>query len=232
MRVVLGFDTATADTAVATTSGDSIVSEVLIGPGPDGRPEHGRALLGAIEEAVDAAGGWEAVGRIAVGTGPGSFTGLRIGVTTARALAQARGLPLVGVPSTAALAAGISSRPEGADRRRLAVIDARRGEVFAALDGGDGPSAPLVTPPGGLAGAFAPSPLAGAIAAGDGSVRFRAEIEALGVEVLSDPDPAHRLSASHVCRLGAAVAPGTEQVTPQYLRRPDAERWLERDNRN
>ena len=69
--------------------------------------------------------------RIAVGVGPGTFTGLRIGVTTARALAQARALPLTGVSSLAALAAGIGEREP--DRARLAALDARRDEAFAAL---------------------------------------------------------------------------------------------------
>ena len=68
---------------------------------------------------------WDAVTRIAVGVGPGGFTGLRIGIATARALSQARDLPLVGVSSLAALAAPV-------DGPVVAVIDARRGEVFAA----------------------------------------------------------------------------------------------------
>lgn len=233
--MILGFDTATADTAVAITDGGLAepLAERSIGAGPDGRPAHGRALLRAIEESVDSVGGWREIERIAVGIGPGSFTGLRIGVSTARALAQARGLPLVGVLTTSALAAGIAALPEAADRPRLAVVDARRGEVFVAFDRGDGPSAPLVTPPGELARRLPPGALDGALAAGDGSVRFRSEIEAAGAEVPSDTSPAHRLSARYVCFIGARVQPGPpEGLTPHYLRRPDAERWLERDNSN
>ena len=67
------------------------------------------------------------LGAIAVGVGPGTFTGLRIGVATARALGSSAGLQLRPVSSLAALAAGIDAEPT------LAVIDARRGEVFAAL---------------------------------------------------------------------------------------------------
>ena len=232
MPVTIGFDTATADTAVAVLAGDRTI-ETSVGPGSDGRPAHARALLGAIEEAVAEGGGWGAVGLIAVGIGPGSFTGLRIGISTARALAQARGLPVVGVPSTAALAAGIAELPEAAGRPRLAVIDARRGEVFVALDRGEGAGEPIVSAPGEIAEMLGAEGLDGALAAGDGSLRFRPEIEALGVEILPGTAAAHRLSARQVCILGNDLQSGEpEAIRPMYLRRPDAERWLERDGRN
>jgi tRNA threonylcarbamoyladenosine biosynthesis protein TsaB len=219
--VILGFDTATPDTAVAVTGGDEVV-ESLAPPGADGRPAHGPVLLAAVEEAVERAGGWEGIETIAVGIGPGSFTGLRIGVATARALAQARGLPLAGVPTTSALIAGI----EALGRPRLAVVDARRGEVFAALDRGDGPGDPVVAPPAELAARLGPAGLAGSLAVGDGSVRFRSEVEAQGVEVLPASHPGHRLSARHICSPAAGLEPGApELVVPMYLRRPDAKRW-------
>jgi tRNA threonylcarbamoyladenosine biosynthesis protein TsaB len=223
--VILGFDTATPDT-VAAVLGAGEAIEVTFGPGEDARPAHGRMLLGAIEEIVERAGGWDAIDLIAVGVGPGSFTGLRIGVSTARALAQARRLPLAGVSTTAALAAGIASTPAAAGRNRLAIVDARRGEVFAAIDEGEGPSPPRVCPPDDLAGTFGAAALRGALAAGDGSVRFRTEIEAQGAEVPAASDPVHRLSARHICSLGEGVEPGPpELVKPNYLRRPDAQRW-------
>ena len=232
MPVTLGMDTATVDTAVAVTGAGEPI-EAGSRPAPDGRPLHARVLLALVEDAVAAAGGWDSIDRIAVGVGPGSFTGLRIGISTARALAQARDLPLVGVPSTSALAAGIAEVPEAAERSRLAVIDARRGEIFVALDRGDGPGDPLVCAPAELAGTFPAEALAGSLAAGDGSIRFAPEIEALGIEVLDRGSPAHRLSARQVCVLGAAAEPGgLEAVRPMYLRRPDAERWRERDGRN
>lgn len=233
--MILGFDTATADTAVAVTGDDGEgVIERTAGPGPDGRPAHASALLPAIAEMVTEAGGWGAIDLIAVGIGPGSFTGVRIGVSTARALAQSRGLPLAGVPTTAALAAGIADRPDAAGRPRLAVVDARRGEVFAALDPGSGTTGePIVCPPDRIAEVLGAGASGGALAAGDGSVRFRAEIEGAGFEVLPDGNPAHRLSARLNCMLGArASAGGPDEITPMYLRRPDAERWHERDGRN
>jgi tRNA threonylcarbamoyladenosine biosynthesis protein TsaB len=223
--LTLGFDTATPDTAVAVAGGP----ERLIGPRPDGRPAHGPALLPAIEETVAESGGWEEIGLIAAGIGPGSFTGLRIGVATARALAQARGLPVAGVITTSALLAGI----EPGDRGRLAVIDARRGEVFAACDLGDGPGEPVVAAPEELPASLGLRDLAGLRAGGDGAVRFRAEIEAAGAAVPPEADPIHRISARRICELAAEIEPaGPESIRPLYLRRPDAERWRNRDGGN
>ncbi len=229
MSLTLAFDTATADTTVAVCDGAEPVVERAVGPEPGGRPRHGSALLALVEELVGEAGGWERIGLIAVGTGPGSFTGIRIGVATARALGQARELPIAGVPSTASLAAGI---PDRADRPRLAVIDARRGEAFAAVlaPGEILAGEPQVLDPSalgelaqGLGSAVSP------LAAGDGAIRFRSDLEAAGVEVLADEDPAHRLSARLVAALAPAYGPGDAVgVEPLYLRRPDAERWRER----
>jgi tRNA threonylcarbamoyladenosine biosynthesis protein TsaB len=229
---VLGVDTATADTAVALTVGDQVVFERATGPEDGGRPRHAEALLGEIEAAAEAAGGWEAVGVIGVGVGPGTFTGLRVGIATVRALAQARGLAVAPVSSLAALARGIGfggSRPG----LRLPLIDARRGEVFAALAEPDGSLAwePFIASPDQLAERLAELS-ASPLAAGDGSLRFRAQLEAAGVDVLPDADPAHRIAARHVCAIAAEMEPGwPEQVKPIYLRRPDAEVWRERGHR-
>ena len=107
MTVVLGMDSATADAVVAVSDGERLLRDASVGP-DDGRPRHAELLLTEVERSVAAAGGWEHIDRIAVGVGPGSFTGLRIGIATARALAQARELPLVPVSSLAALARGIA----------------------------------------------------------------------------------------------------------------------------
>ena len=108
MTSIAGLDTATDDVSVAVVRDGEVVVERLV-PKPDqGRPRHAESLLVELEDVVSAAGGWEAMDLLAVGIGPGSFTGLRVGLATARAIAQALGKPVVPVGTLAALAAGIS----------------------------------------------------------------------------------------------------------------------------
>lgn len=227
--VVLGVDSATADAVVGVTDSGEVVREARIDPGPDGRPRHSQVLLGEIERSVEEAGGWERIERIAVGIGPGSFTGLRIGIATARALAQAREVPIAPVGSLAALARGISEG--GGAALALPVIDARRGEAFAALFDREGEEVwpPLVAPPAELVerlGTLDSAPLA----AGDGALAFAAELEAAGAKVAPPENPIHRVAARHVCAVGQeAVEASPDQIQPLYLRPPDAKRWLERD---
>ena len=204
--MILGLDTATPSTAVAVWEPGHEV-ERRDDPEPGARPGHASRLLALVDEVVS---DWEAITRIAVGVGPGGFTGLRIGIATARGLAQARDLPLVGVSSLAALAAG--ARHDGPV---VAVIDARRGEVFAA-----GPHVePVALAPAALAARIVP----GSLAVGDGAVRFRLELERAGATVPADDSPLHRVSALEVCRLGAAGEPtDRDALLPDYRREPDA----------
>ncbi len=202
--MILGIDTATAATAAAVLA-PGVKREARDDPPPGARPNHASRLLALVEEVV--AGEWDEVRRIAVGVGPGGFTGLRHGIATARALAQARGLPLVGVSSLEALAAG---------EPVYAVIDARRGEVFAYAAGRLEAQA---IGPEDLAARLVP----GAVAVGDGAVRFREQFERAGATVPPDDSPAHRVSALQVCRLGAAGEPtARDALLPDYLRDPDA----------
>jgi tRNA threonylcarbamoyladenosine biosynthesis protein TsaB len=233
MGAVIGFDTATGDTAVAATLGPDVLFEVSTPPPEDGAPLHATRLLGDIERAAEAAGGWREVSRIAVGVGPGSFTGLRIGVATARALAQSLEIEVVGVGTLAVLARGVGEGEE-ATPHRLAVIDARRGEVFAALydEAGRELWEPFLAAPSELAERVASLPEAPR-AAGSGALRFRDELEGGGAEIPDDADGAHRVAARNVCALAAtAEATGPDEVAPIYLRKPDAERWRERDSRD
>jgi tRNA threonylcarbamoyladenosine biosynthesis protein TsaB len=231
MRIV-GFDTATATTAVAALDAGAITYESGLEPGVDERPRHAAVLLPEIEAAAESLGGWDSVDRIAVGIGPGTFTGLRIGIATARALAQGLGKPLVPVSSLEALSGGIGATGKAGDAPRLPVIDARRGEAFSALfDPAGGELWPAsVAPPQELATRIAglESP---PFAAGDGSLRFRRQLEDAGATVPADGDEAHRLAARHLCRLAADTEPVEPQrVEPMYLRRPDAELWRERQH--
>jgi tRNA threonylcarbamoyladenosine biosynthesis protein TsaB len=233
LTTVLGIDTATADAVVGVSRNGEILREAALEPDSEGRPRHSRVLLGEVERCADAAGGWTEVDRIAVGIGPGSYTGLRIGIATARALAQARRLRLAGVGSLAALARGLAAHPGAGSGPLLPVIDARRGQVFAALHRRDASELwePLVADPLDLAervGDLEAAPLA----AGDGAVRFRPELEAAGVTVAPSEDPVHRISAREVCALGESTAEAPpDRIEPLYLRPPDAKRWLQRDGR-
>jgi tRNA threonylcarbamoyladenosine biosynthesis protein TsaB len=208
--VILGFDTATAATTVAIWDPDGPALELRDDPAPGTRPNHASRLLALVEEVLGDEG-WSSIDRIAVGVGPGGFTGLRIGIATARALAQANNLQLVGVSSLAALAAGV----DDASVTVVAVIDARRGEVFAA----SATIEPQALAPEALAKRIEP----GSMAVGDGAVRFRAELERAGAAVPVDHSPFHRVSALQVCRLGARSDPGDrDALLPDYRREPDA----------
>ena len=211
--MILGLDTSTAATAAAVWSPDGREVERRDDPAAGQRPAHAARLLVLVEEALAEAGAsWDDIDRIAAGVGPGGFTGLRLGIATARALAQARSLPLVGVSSLQALAAPHESA--------LAVIDARRGEVFAAgWRGGERFLDPVAIAPAELAARIEP----GVLAVGDGAVKFRGELEQAGAVVPADDSPAHRVSALEVCRLGAAGDPADrDALLPDYRREPDA----------
>jgi tRNA threonylcarbamoyladenosine biosynthesis protein TsaB len=255
--IVLGFDTATRSTAVGLRLADGSTLQARDDPAPDRHPGHATRLLGMADELLrDASVGWSGLERIAVGLGPGTFTGLRVGVATARGLAQSLGVDLVGVSSLRALAEpALHSEPEGA--RVLAVLDARRGEAFAAAYGVvAGESVEELAPPR----ALAPEDLAALVeqvaaempvaaemdderltarppgergvpwrAVGDGAVRFRGQLEAVGVTVPPDSSPLHLLGGQAICVLGArGAAVAGEVILPDYCRRPDAEIALER----
>lgn len=247
--IVLGFDTATSATAVALRLSDGRSTQARDDPPAGAHPGHATRLLEMARGLLAAAAvPWSAVDRVAVGVGPGTFTGLRVGVATARGLAQSLSAELVGVSSPralalAALAPELVAAPEPLELARageqraavLAVIDARRGEVFAAAyeAGEDGFPHELVAPR-----ALAPRDLAlvvaeaeeragahhGWLAVGDGAVRFREQIELPAVLVPPDSCALHLLSAAAICALGThAAAAAVDALVPDYRRRPDAE---------
>jgi tRNA threonylcarbamoyladenosine biosynthesis protein TsaB len=255
---VLGFDTSTSATVVALRLSDGSTTQARDDPPAGAHPGHATRLLEMVDELLCQAGiGWSAIARVAVGIGPGTFTGLRVGVATARGIAQSLSCELVGVSSTQALAlpalavepiAEVEPPQQGARATVLAVIDARRGEVFAAayeLGAADGAASANTSTPRELAAPapLAPSELASVIAGvecgslelaggggrqwlavGDGAVRYRDQLELAGIPMPPDTSPLHLLSAAAVCELGArATAVGVHETLPDYRRRPDAE---------
>lgn len=240
---LLALDTATRATSVALcdfadeATGDPVaVHELRDDPPAGGRPGHAQTLLGLAAEALERAGvGWAELDRIAVGTGPGTFTGLRIGIAIARGLAVSRGIPLVGISTLRSLALGAQDALDGnrgeagSPELICAVLDARRREVFAAAwERGARLAAAPAHPPC----AIAPDELARALeqtgaltlAIGDGAIAFREALERRGVVVAADDSGLHRVAATHHCRLAARLAVGSSQdVVPEYLRLPDAE---------
>lgn len=230
--MILGFDTATDLTTVAVTdvSGE-VVSESSRDTEKGERPAHASDLLPAIIECVDMAGGWDRISRIGVGVGPGSYTGLRVGVSTGRALAQATDLEIVPVSTLAALASGVDEIPQAEGRPRMAVLDAKRNEAFITLLSAEGTElVPDTCVPQAAFGKILAQAGETPLAVGDGSLRFRKEFEDAGAEVVGDGSPAHLVAARRICRLASVSKPrAIAEIAPVYLREPDAKRWIERD---
>jgi tRNA threonylcarbamoyladenosine biosynthesis protein TsaB len=226
--IVLGIDTAGAATSVALRLPDGATIEGRDDPVVGAHPGHATKLLGLASDLLIQAGiGWAQLQRIAVGAGPGTFTGLRVGVATARGLAQSLSVELLAVSSPRALAHAVLSTEPPEPGAVLAAIDARRGEIFAAVY--DSAERELIEPralaPEAVEAMLSEAGLQAPLGIGDGAIRYRAQLEAAGVRVPGDASGLHLLRASAVCALAAQAgsAPGYQEVLPDYRRRPDAE---------
>ncbi|MHB1537975.1 MAG: tRNA (adenosine(37)-N6)-threonylcarbamoyltransferase complex dimerization subunit type 1 TsaB [Solirubrobacteraceae bacterium] len=242
---VLGFDTATTATAVALRLGDCQQLEARDDPAPGARPGHTSTLLPLAAELLGRARvAWSELDAIAVGLGPGSFTGLRVGVATARGLAQSLRIEAIGVPSMHALALS-ALRVRGGEhvdgvRHVLTVLDARRGEAFlGAYEHTVGSEeeiprellAPVPVRPERLTeeiDALAQRTGVAArrwLAVGDGAILFASELRAAGVQLAASDSPLHLIRGAAVCELSqdGACAGREPELLPLYGRRPDAE---------
>ena len=141
---------------------------------------------------------------LAIGIGPGSFTGVRIGLAVARGLALALDLSGAGVSTLAALGAGAPGA--------VPVVDARRREVFALVDG-----KPVVLAPADLRIEV------GTEYVGDGALRYRGLLEERGAVVPPDDDERHRPRARFHAQLAHDFG-AVEEIEPLYLRVPDAQK--------
>jgi tRNA threonylcarbamoyladenosine biosynthesis protein TsaB len=227
---VLGIDTATPVTSVAVGSRAGALAAAAV----RNDRAHAELLVPMVGQALDQAGvdGTE-LGGIAVGTGPGLFTGLRVGVSSAKSLAQAWDLPMVAVSSLDLLA--FACRHAG--RAVCAALDGRRGELFTALyrpvpGGVERTGEYRVAVPGELAADLRAlgEPV---LLCGDGAERY-AEVlaDAGGAVELAGPDratpSAEALVQLALPRFEAGSASGPLEVSPIYLRRPDADPGIER----
>jgi len=194
--LTLAFDTATAVATSALVDGNEVLGE---------RVSRAQTLLEDVDALLRQAGAHPSdLDRLAVGLGPGSFTGVRIGLAAARGLALSLDLPGAGISTLVALAAGA---PEA-----LPVIDAKRGEVFTLVDG-----EPRVLVPHEL-------PLVeDAVCVGVGAKRYRSLLEERGAVVPPDEDECHLPRARFHAALARAAGP-VDELEPLYLRVPDAER--------
>jgi tRNA threonylcarbamoyladenosine biosynthesis protein TsaB len=235
---IVGFDTSLPVTSACVLRRDG-QSFSTPPPPPErllGRPDHSAELLPTLSDLLEEAGvEWSDVRRIAVGVGPGTFTGLRIGVATARGLASALGILVSPVSSLAALSAGIAGWSPEYDSPLLPLIDARRRQVFAALYR-LGPALPPVWGPLALDRDELIARVEGhvsdrgnpTLAAGDWALESRADLEAAGVIVPPADSGLHSVDALNLCRLAEGIPPlPPNEVQPIYVRLPDAEINLE-----
>jgi tRNA threonylcarbamoyladenosine biosynthesis protein TsaB len=230
---ILAIDTATETLSIALGEKGSPVAETTIAAGRS----HLELLLPAVDRLLlDHEYSISSLQAICIGLGPGTFSGLRVGVVTARGLAQGLGLPLTGSSSLAALATGLVTAPESRGRRLLPVIDAKRGQVFSQLFLAD--DAGKVTPQSEIMCLSAADLLQSVrdedaspvFAGGDGTLAYMERFSTDGVIVPEPDNDLHRVKARyHLPAFDLTAGYSIERimdVIPTYVRDPDADKTI------
>lgn len=234
--MILAVETSTrASSAALCTDEGQVVAERVDLEGP----AHTQRLLPFVHEVVTEAGTpWAEIDAVVCGLGPGAYTGMRIGVATARALAQASGAALGGVPTLAAVALELAGTA-ASGAALVPLLDGKRSEVFAACYRGQGATAGCpgsqagraavlheVSPLAVVASADLPAYLArfpGATIGGDGAVLYEDLLPQGSAPAVAAP------TAAMVARAWLAGVPGSsegfDEVLPIYGRDPDAAKW-------
>ncbi len=218
MNAVLALDCATIACSAAVWRDGEVVARRL----RPGRRGHAEVLMPMVQDVMEEAGlTYDRLDAIAATVGPGTFTGLRIGLAAARGLALAAGLPLVGVTTLEAVAHGV---PESARAGRavLVALDARRGQVYAQAFGPD--LAPRSEP-----AALAPGAAAALVdhadkvlLAGDGVDLVRPHLVGDGWDIAVAPGDGLPDAAVVAALAAQRAAVPASRVAPLYLRAPDA----------
>jgi tRNA threonylcarbamoyladenosine biosynthesis protein TsaB len=193
--LTLAFDTATSVATSALVDDGEVLGE---------RASRAQTLLEDVDALLRQGGAHPRdLDALAIGVGPGSFTGVRIGLAAARGLALSLDVRGAGVSTLAALAAGAPGA--------LPVIDARRSEVFTLV--------------GGEPAVLAPAAVRGELCVGDGAVRYRDVLESNGAVVPPDDDERHLPRARFHAQLIGELR-DVDEIEPLYLRAPDAKEQL------
>jgi tRNA threonylcarbamoyladenosine biosynthesis protein TsaB len=222
--LVLGLETSTPQSSLCLAGPDGLVASATLG----GRQAHGEFLAAALRFCLDRADvAIASVDGVAVSLGPGLYTGMRVGIATAAALAHARRLPVVGLVSLDLVAFPVRHAHH---QLVCACLDARRRELFWALyrplpGGVQRVSELRVGPASRLVGELEAVRAEGVLCVGDGALAHRDELEAVGAEVgsptMASPE-ARSLTELAMPKFAREETQRPEELRPVYLRAPDA----------
>ena len=224
---VLGIETSTPVCSVALADSDRVLAEYTLDVGT----QHAERLSPMVQRILADTGLTASdLEGVAVAAGPGSFTGLRIGMSTAKGLCLASGLPLMAVPTLE----GLALRAAVAGLPVCPMLDARRGEVYAGVYRLDGERpVVLVCDAAICVEDLLPKLPRPVLFVGDGAIAYRSRIlEALGGEAHFVPEAFSRPAAAAVALLGTArlregMVEDLSEAEPTYLKRSQAERLRE-----